>query len=657
MKSLFNLVGGLFLAFAAGCGTVMPEQTVKMNMINVVPLHKGAEKDRAEDIRSMYEQGVIDSTVFICTLVPEGDPAVDKAAELAEFYKAHRHALKESKMPVGILLQATIGHGWRPQKESSFPRFLPYNGLVPYMFCPLDEKFREYICQQVRTLAKLDADFFILDDDVRMYTGRLGGCYCPRHLAEFNRRNNSSFDAQGLFDAIGKDETLARKWDSWQLEGLLTFVRDIRQTISAEKPELPGIFCACAGDIRHAVEIARELAAPGQKPALRINNARYMNDSPKTWPAWVQKTAYQIAAIPENFTIYAETDTFPHNRYSTAGTVLHSLYAWSLLAGCRGGKLWITATGRANDGGSSGAYYRKMLGSNRGFYQEVAAMQPEYMGLIEPLPRQAPFNLVKHTNGIRLNSWATAILGFAGIPFSHEKTPDGKRIVVLSEGVENFTDEELLKFFSGTVLINGDAAITLTERGFSEYMGVRAAEWNAPEVSFEKSRSGQILSRMPQMAQLTGVSPDIEELSTLYHSVSRISTGSAVAPGAVKFRNSLGGTVITTAYRFSPPGYQAYGMLNEGRKNFLTELIDCGIYYPGDAPLHLTVFKDRGKLTLCAVNLGLDVLDELPLASIPPEISAAQMLQPDGSWKNIPIEENSLKFTLLPMQIAFVRLL
>jgi hypothetical protein len=188
-------------------------------------------------------------------------------------------------------------------------------------------------------------------------------------------------------------------------------------------------------------------------------------------------------------------------------------------------------------------------------------------------------------------------------------------------------------------------------------MGVRAAEWNAPEVSFEKSRSGQILSRMPQMAQLTGVSPDIEELSTLYHSVSRISPGSAVAPGAVKFRNSLGGTVITTAYRFSPPGYQAYGMLNEGRKNFLTELIDCGIYYPGDAPLHLTVFKDRGKLTLCAVNLGLDVLDELPLASIPPEISTAEMLQPDGSWKNIPIEENSLKFTLLPMQIAFVRLL
>ena len=42
------------------------------------------------------------------TLVPEGNPAVDKASILGEHFTAFREALADSGMPVGILLQATM---------------------------------------------------------------------------------------------------------------------------------------------------------------------------------------------------------------------------------------------------------------------------------------------------------------------------------------------------------------------------------------------------------------------------------------------------------------------------------------------------------------------------------------------------------------------
>ena len=658
MKFIALAAAAIMIPIISGCRIQScdagEESYSKMNMINVTQLKTGMEQTVVPDLRKMYSGGVIDSQLFIFTLVPEGNPAVDKASELAGIYKSYKKALAGCDIPVGILIQATIGHGWTPQQESEFQRFRPYNGLNPYMFCPLDTEFRKHIVQQVQILSELDADFFMLDDDVRMYTGRLGGCYCPLHLAEFNRRYRTSYDAGSLHEAVMKEESVARQWDALQMEGLLTFVRDIRVAISSSKPDMPGMFCACAGDIRHAVEIAKILAAPGQKPILRINNARYMVDSPKLWPAWTQKTAYQIAAVPKDFTILAETDTFPHSRYSTSGTILHSQYAWSLLAGCRGGKLWITST--KNDAAESGKYYRKMLSENRGFYQEISAMRPEYTGLVEPLPEKPPFNLVKYPDGIKLNSWATALLGFTGIPFSYEKNPPSGRVIILSEGTGNFSDNELKKFFSGTVLINGDAAMELSARGFSGLMGIHAAEWTLPNATYEETSDGKRMYRMPKTAQLKVLDAKVEILSRLYHSVSKNKCGMELAPGMTKFRNSLGGTVIVTSARFSPAGYQAYGMLNEARKNLLLKTVDCGIYYPGDAPLSLTVFRDRGILTLAVVNLSLDMLYELPLNGLPEKIASAGILRSNGTWENVALNGNTVKFTLSPNQIAFIRL-
>ena len=657
MKNSVRLIGlalALLLTTEAVSKDIFQKQGAeRMNMINVARMSRGKEKEIVGDIRKMYESGVIHSTLFIFSLVPEGNPAVDKASELAETFQQYRKEFGDCKIPVGILLQSTIGHGWKPNDEAQFTRLQLFDGFKPYMFCPMDENFRKHIVDQAKILGKLKADFFMVDDDMRMYTGRRDGCFCPLHLKEFNRRNNSDFTAEELHAAMEKDLSLAQKWDALQLEILVKFNTEIRQAMAAENPEIPGMFCTCAGDVRHAAKIAEALAAPGQKPVVRINNARYKNDSPNTWPKWTQKTAYQIAALPPDFTILAETDTFPHNRYSTSGTILHSQYAWSLLAGCRGGKLWITGVEGPEIG--SGPFYRNMLSANEGFYQEIAAMKPEYSGFIEPLPQNVPFNLIKYTNGVQTTSWGTNVFSFYGFPFSFEKGPVPGRIAAFAGETEFFSDEELKQYFAGEVLLDGAAAIALTKRGFGKYMGLNASEWDAPKATFEVFKDGKYPG-FNVAAALKEISPKAEIISDFYHAVTEESPMKKLTPGMVKFKNELGGTVITCAAILQEFSINSFQILRDNRKRLFAQILAPAISYPGDAPIHLTVFKDRGTLTLAVNNLCLDLMYELPLNGLPETIRRAEVLQPDGTWKSVPLENNSIQTLLPPMRLTFIRL-
>ena len=66
---------------------------MKRNMINVTPMIPGFEKETAEDLLWMYRQKIIQSAMFIFSLVPEGDPVSDKAAHLAELFLKQKAAL------------------------------------------------------------------------------------------------------------------------------------------------------------------------------------------------------------------------------------------------------------------------------------------------------------------------------------------------------------------------------------------------------------------------------------------------------------------------------------------------------------------------------------------------------------------------------------
>jgi len=65
-----------------------------------------------DDIRYQYENGIASCALFSMTLVPEGNPPADKAEIMCRKYSEFREKLSARKIPNGILVQATIGHGW-----------------------------------------------------------------------------------------------------------------------------------------------------------------------------------------------------------------------------------------------------------------------------------------------------------------------------------------------------------------------------------------------------------------------------------------------------------------------------------------------------------------------------------------------------------------
>lgn len=657
MKKMLGSVSILMVAsqlfgMASYCDVAKIEEA-PLNMINVTSIIPGAQQETIDDIIRMYNNKEINSTLLMFTLVPEGNPVSDKAKILCENYKMFLEQLKAAKVPTGVLIQATIGHGWTPQSVADYQKFVYADGSSQYMFCPLDKEFQEYIRGQVKQLAELNSDFVMLDDDFRMYTGRTG-CFCPLHLAKYNELNNTNFSREELWKKIQQDSTEARRYDEFLKDSLVNLAKIMRAEFDKVNPNIPGSFCTTAGDVNHASAVAEAMAGKGNTPTVRINNARYLNDSPRSWTHTMYKTMMQISALPENFNILAETDTFPHNRYSTSATTIHTLYSWSLLAGCNGGKLWITPLKVAEF--PSGKAYRNMLHENANFYREINKLKPEWEGIIVPLPVETPNYFPHNLHGIYNITWGSDVFGRMGIPFHFSKKTEGKRVALTGEQLGLFSDAEIKKFLSGKVLLDGAAAVELTKRGFGEYLGVNASDWKDNAPAFELGANGIKNGRTNASQKLIPNSQNTEILSTLYGAPFSLSPDAkAISAGATKFKNSLGGDVIITAGSVLRYDYSAFAMLNESRKKMFVDWLDLDFYYPGDAEIYTGLFKDNGKLYMCVVNMGLDELSELDLVAKKQKIDYVEQLQSNGKWEKVPFKNQAIKSLIKPMKFELFR--
>ena len=612
--------------------------------INIAPLLPDHVDNIVEDLVHLWDEKAISAVAFCCTLVPEGHPPHDKAARLAELFARYRDALAPSGLPTGILLQATMGHGWKPDEEARFQRLVFQNGKEPYIFCPLDPGFQTYVFDAVRTLAGKRPDFMMLDDDTRMITGR-DGCFCPHHLAEFNQRHGTTRTREELVREIYAKEEVARSYDEFLCESMVRLARTVRRALDTVAPAMPCSFCLCAEDVRHAPAMTRALAAPGDTPMVRINHGLYNQDSPRAFPGWRLKTAQQRTWLPTGFVVLAEPDTCPQNRYSTSAAFLHAHVTWSLLEGLHGAKLWIT---RMSDFEPySGTAYREVLCRHAEYYRELVRLRPKWISACCPLPPEAPFNFPFGAFASQPSrNWGRDVFGRMGIPYHHGvAAPDLPALLTRTE-VDGLDDETLRRVLSGRVLLDGGAAIALTDRGLSSWTGVDARPWTQPAVTFEAWNTRRIISSAASFADLRPMKSGCEVLSTLFHAPYALSPkADEVGPGVLRWTNEAGGTVITLAACVTAPrdGFAHFNLLCEGRKSqflsLLSRLDALPAYVPGDAEVMLNVGRlpDDGYL-VAGLNIGLDALHCIPLeGSVVSDGCRIELLTPEGGWQGVRI--------------------
>ena len=623
----------------AGIGkdTKMVKETY---FLNIAPLLPGHEAELAADIASMAETGIITHNAFIFTLNPEGDPPVDKAAILGERYTRQVAELrKRSSVPCGILMQATIGHGWTPNAPSPGQKFVRGDGTSPYVFCPLDPGFREYISGQVHTLALLKPDFFMLDDDFRMLTGR-GGCFCPLHIAGFNRITGKNYTAETLLDAIRQDESIARAYDAWLQQGMEEVARIIRDAIDSVTPNLPCSFCMCADDVRHAASTGKILQ--GNAPLrIRINNGYYLRESGRGLPIQRLRSATQALYLPEGTEILDEPDTCPQNRYSTSAAMLHNHLTRGLAAGYSGAKIWITRTGSFEP--DSGRAYRKVLTKYSGFYRTLCSLGLKEDGILIPLPSEPPFNFPQESKKIyTTGNWLT-LTSVMGFPFHVNKTTWRKSTAAALAGddCDLLSDAEIEKLFELDLILDGSAALKLSRRGFSRKLGITADEWGSlPNPSFETGKdsgTSMTLSISNKPVKLS-INPGIqgETLTWISHQTSRVSDDAKViAPGSIRATRPDGHSLFVTAASLTPYRFEIFSsFLNETRKVQFAEIFQnlVSVYYQGDAEVMMQSGHDaEGNRIAVIHSLSPDELEN-PGLVFREEVKTIDRLMPDGSW-------------------------
>ena len=610
--------------------------------LTVTPLSESDAEGVAADAAAFVRDTPADAVVWCCTLVPEGDPAVDKASVLAGRIRRHAAALgKVSDAPWGVLFQATVGHGWTPMSRTPWQKVICANGSERYKFCPLGKEILAYVAAQAKTLAATGPAFFMVDDDTRLITS-YGGCYCPLHLAEFGRRTGRTWTRETLLAAKEADEALARQYDDLLRDSFVPFMRAIR---AAFPPETPGYFCCCNQDAHHAYVLAKTLAAPGQRPVIRLNNAIYVcGNDPQQMPRVLSQTARQIADIRGEATILCENDPCPQNRNALGAVPLANQLVMSLLEGCDGAKIWPFRGHNTHERKSFEAY-RACFASVRGTVDAVRAMKLRRTGVVIPLPKERPFSVWLSYDP---QDWSTRYFARVGIPFRFG-APGADDVVALTDAdLAYFGDAELERLLAGRVLLDGSAAIGLAKRGFGPLIGVEAKPWTGKPISLERYDFGVLNGGTSASADLTARAAEAVVRSRLFHRASPLSPEcEEVGPGSILFRNRLGGRVFTIAASLPPtrPNLTQWHYFGETRKRaVLAALAELGgapeAYYPDDAE---TIFETGaaadGSRVFLFDNLGIDTLEnpEVVLAAAPGGI---ERLTGDGRW--VPVAFDAL---------------
>lgn len=600
----------------------------KLHLYSIMRLDEDHIEEYCEDIRQQYEMGVANYFLFKCTLVPEGNPPKDKATELCLIYDKYRERLDAMGIPSGILVQATIGHGWVLSEMFPYQQLINFNnGEATRTVCPTDEGFKEYIRHCFTVIAQHKPHHIMLDDDFRLMFRGGEGCACPEHMRRFNEAAGTSLTREELWEKVSSDnpdrERYTKLMADLQLESLYETARIMREAVDAVDPSIPGSFCCVGNDAEGAPEIARIMAGKNNPIVIRINNGNYTTKAIREFPSYFHRAAHQVAKLKNHVdVILAETDTCPQNRYSTGAMSLHTHFTGTILEGAAGAKHWITRL--ASYEPKSGVAYRRVLGAHRGFYEALAQIVPalRWRGFRIPVTDTPKYSFGKGQTYDADEGWGTCVIERLGLPMYFGAKCDG--IACLNGNMDkNYTDMEITEILSHPVFLASDTAKNLIGRGFGKYLGVDVREWHGKGVSgelfLEGNIAGNTTNAQNRHMELIPTSDKVEVDSVVYHAVGK-APKETLFPAVTVFENELGGTVFT--FCGTPFGRfnltEAFSFLNWSRKEQLARLMkkvgEAEVYFPGDEEMYTRVADmPDGGLFCSLINISTDPIDEIEL--------------------------------------------
>ncbi len=626
----------------------------KLELYSIMKFNDDYLEEICEDIINQYKTGVCSLPMFNMTLVPEGDPLVDKAGELCESYKKYKEILDKAGVPSGVLVQATIGHGWTLGKPFGIQAYVGLtNGNTSNVACPADDRFNDYIYDAVRKIALCKPSAIMIDDDFRLMERTGGCCACPIHMKLFNEKTGLNLTREELAEkVVANDEEgirLSQIMKEINHETLVKTAEIIRKAIDEVDPSIQGSDCCGGYTARYDYQITKALSGSQNRVMLRTNNGHYSVAGTRHYAFASYRASRHVIKIGDKVdVIMAETDTCPQNRYSTSAQSLHTHFICSLMEGCNGAKQWLT---RSPYEPNSGVAYRKILAKNRDMYEEIARFSKtlKWRGFNTFVSKDLDRVISEEFN----DGFTTHFLDQMGLPLSFRK--DGKGINCFAgKSVGTLSDEEIKEIFTGPVVLASDSAKILVDRGYGKYIGVDVRDWvgKMPKREEIYDEPGK-WTGIQQNAKEIVITDDKTEVLTRVYNETVGCEPEYLFPGSTKFKNELGGTIyVFCGTPVAPHSIHggAYSFLNETRKRQFIDILkehgEAQVYYPGDAEVYLkTANMQDGGYFVSFINECADPIEEIELI-VDKSVKEVYKLNENGDRVKVEFTQNGDRLTL-----------
>ena len=212
----------------------------KLFSYTIMPLDVAHLEEICQDIKQQHEKGIASMALFKMTLVPEGNPPADKVTILCKQFAKFKSRLGEMGLKCGILVQATVGHGWILGEMFPYQTHVNFtDGVPPRVVCPCDRDFLQFLYNEMSIIAKYEPDHVMIDDDLRLIFREGEGCACPLHLKRFAELSGEAVDKKELFDIINAGGEKGKKYKEIFVETIVTneYIQNTASTGAVNKLE------------------------------------------------------------------------------------------------------------------------------------------------------------------------------------------------------------------------------------------------------------------------------------------------------------------------------------------------------------------------------------------------------------------------------------
>ena len=233
---------------------------------------------------------------------------------LGKTVKSVKDLVKGDGIDVGFLMLPTMNCGINHPWQTFVQAWKAPRDFTP---CPGEPGFREHFAAKCRAIAAAHPFVYAMEDDFR-YFGQ--GCFCPGHLKRFGAAAGREFTRKSLCDALKEDSAagadLRRRWHAMQAGDIVAIARAASAAIHEVSPETRVMLCAPGGFNEYSNEaVARALAGPRHRPAVRWWGAIYGNDTPIDAAGKLFFAQWSRENLPADIECLYESDPVPHSRF------------------------------------------------------------------------------------------------------------------------------------------------------------------------------------------------------------------------------------------------------------------------------------------------------------------------------------------------------